>query len=96
MDTTKTKMKNRFNSILDTASRAELEALSRILEPESRTVSLKYRESRSTFLEIPAELTEAVKVLIRARYPELALVWSDAYRSALERDVDERLRRMRG
>lgn len=89
------KLKTRFTSVLDIASRDELEALSRVLEPESRTVTLKYREGKSTFLEIPAELTEAVKVLIRARYPELALVWSDAYRSALERDVDARLQRMR-
>lgn len=90
------KLRERFSSVLDTASRDELESLSRILEPDSRTVRLKYRESRSTFLEIPEPLTEAVKIMIRARYPELSLVWNDAYRSALERDVDARLQRMRG
>lgn len=88
-------IKTRFTSVLDTASRDELESLARILEPESRTVTLKYREGKSVFLEIPEPLTEAIQILIRSRWPELALKWNDASRSALERDVDARLQRMR-
>lgn len=90
------KIKDRFNSVLDSASRDELESLSRILEPESRTCTLKYREGRSCFLEVPEPLTEGIKTMIRAHWPELALKWNDASRSALEMDVDERLRRMKG
>lgn len=89
------KIKTRFTSVLDAADRSELEALSRILEPDSRTVTLKYREGKSVFLEIPEPLTEAIQILIRSRWPELALKWNDASRSALERDVDARLQRMR-
>lgn len=90
------KIRERFASVLDTASRDELESLARILEPDSRTVTLKYREGKSTFLEVPEPLVEGIKTMIRAHWPELALKWNDASRSALEMDVDARLRRMKG
>ena len=93
MDTNK--LKTRFTSILDIASRDELEALARVLEPESRTVTLKYREGKSTFLEVPEPLTEGIKAMIRAHWPELALKWNDS-RTDFERQIDERLKRMRG
>ena len=89
------KIRERFTSVLDAASREELESLSRILEPESRTVTLKYREGKSTFLEVPEPLTEGIKAMIRAHWPELALKWNDG-RTDFERQVDERLKRMRG
>ena len=90
-------LKNQVSHMIEDATAEELEALLRVLTPNTRWLPLKYKSAGETtaFVEVPADLSEGIRVMIRRRFPERALEWRNG-QSDLERDIEKRLDRMRG
>lgn len=84
--------RHRINEILNGASREELEAVTRILDnPKYRLVRIG---GETAVIEIPLGIVADVMRMIKAAYPDLGLSWTDG-KTALQRDVETRLERMR-
>lgn len=90
-------LKNQIEQRLDNATPEELESILRVLKPTTRWMPLRYRNTgeMTAYLEIPADIAEGVKVMVRSHFPERALQWDNG-QSDLERDIEKRLDRMRG
>lgn len=90
-------LKNQIEQRLDNATPEELESILRVLKPTTRWMPLRYKAAGqgTAFLEIPADIAEGVRVMIRSHFPERALVWDNG-QSALEQDIEKCLARMRG
>lgn len=90
-------LRNQITHMVEDATIEELESLIRVLTPNTRWHPLKYRTAGETtsYIEVPGDIAEGVRVMIRSRFPERALEWRDG-KSDLERDLEKRLERMRG
>lgn len=90
-------LKNRVFHLIEDATAEELEALVRVLTPNVRWMPLRYKSAGQTsaYIELPADIAEGVKVMVRSHFPERALQWDNG-QSDLERDIEKRLNRMRG
>lgn len=89
-------LRNQISHAIEDATVEELEALLRVLTPNVRWMPLRYKsaEQTSAYIELPADIAEGVKVMVRSHFPERALQWDNG-QSDLEKDIERRLERMR-
>lgn len=90
-------LRNQITHMIEDATAEELQALLRVLTPNVRWMPLRYKSAGQTsaYIELPADIAEGVKVMVRSHFPERALQWDNG-QSDLERDLEKRLERMRG
>ncbi len=90
-------LRNQITHMIEDATAEELQALLRVLTPNVRWMPLRYKTAGQTsaYIELPADIAEGVKVMVRSHFPERALQWDNG-QSDLERDLEKRLERMRG
>lgn len=89
-------LRNQISHMIEDATAEELQALLRVLTPNVRLMPLRYKSAGQTsaYIELPADIAEGVKVMVRSHFPERALQWDNG-QSDLEKDIERRLERMR-
>lgn len=86
---------NQVQNTLKNATPEQLESVLNIIRKDLPVMRLKHKGGPTALIEVPGVLAEGIMTVIRAKWPEYALVWTDG-KSELEKSLEQRLARMRG